>query len=133
MEVLLQPAKSDSETALQLKRLIAEKGSTEELEKFINREELLRVTVPIVSASKNDNTIDPHVQGAQRAQEIMESLRGDGRFFKQLIAAISFVEKRRHSVRLNVEALRSKYTGQGNSRRRRSTKKSRKTRSRRSV
>jgi hypothetical protein len=143
MEVpaFLRPSADDSATAADLKEMIRDTPELAKLEtdlaKWINKQELLRVSVPVRAPGNNDRTIDPFVEGSQRAIQIIESVKGDGRFFKQLIAAISFVEKRRHFGYNNykLEQMRSKYTELGKSRRRRSSKKTRKSRkqTRRSV
>ena len=144
MEVpaFLQNSADDSDTAVGLKEMIRDTPDLAKLEtdlaRWINKQELLRVSVPVRTVRNNDRTIDPYVDGPQRARQIIESVKGDGRFFKQLIAAISFVEKRRHFGYNDhkLSEMRAKYTALGESRRRRSSKKmrkSRKTRSRRNT
>ena len=75
--------------------------------------EILRVRVELLKDGNSNLSVYPHPLGDFRAKQIVESINGDGSYFKTLVAAANFLAIRRCPDGGNEELLRQKFLEKG--------------------
>jgi hypothetical protein len=96
-DIILKTA-DDEELIIKITALIRDKNH-----------EALRVRPEVLLDRNNNTSILKILDHQKRAEEIVDSINGDGLYFEFLIAAANFIEARRNWTSKNLEAMRKKY------------------------
>jgi hypothetical protein len=96
-DIILKTA-DDEELIVKITALIRDKNH-----------EALRVRPEVLLDRNNNTSILKILDHQKRAEEIVDSINGDGLYFEFLIAAANFIEARRNWTSKNLEAMRKKY------------------------